>query len=64
MARLLRLEDEEAMCLDTELSSGDRTVRVQVNVTFSDQHGRRYHATREIKMRLYPETDVDIQVGR
>lgn len=63
-ANVLRLEEEEAMCLDDRLTGNDRTVRVQVNVSFINDNGDKYHGTREIKIRLGRETDVDIQNGR
>ena len=60
----LTLDKEEAMCLDVTLRGPDRTVRVQVNITFETENGVRYYSTREIKMRLRRETDVDIASGR
>jgi hypothetical protein len=48
----LILTDEEAMGLDTELKNGIRTARVQVGITFKDQNGTQYSATRIIKMRV------------
>jgi hypothetical protein len=62
--RVLRIEDEEAMAIDEELRAGQRTARVQVNVTYRDQFGTRYHGTREVKIALRRETDADIQGGR
>jgi len=56
MAKTLTLQDEEAMCLDTVLSGGERTVRVQVNISFVDATGAVYEATREVPMRLRRES--------
>ena len=49
---LLQLQGEQAMCLDTELTDGDRTAGVQVNVSYIDQDGNAWHASRIVKMRL------------
>jgi len=56
MAKTLTLEDEEAMCLDTILSGGERTVRVQINISFIDETGAVYAATREVPIRLRRES--------
>lgn len=49
---LLQLTDEEVMCLDVELSGGERTTRVQVNVEFSDNLGREWVASKVVALRL------------
>lgn len=48
----LTLSDEEAMVLDTTLEFRHPTTRVQVNVTFKDDDGVEYHASRVVKMRV------------
>lgn len=53
--KVLRIEDEEAMCLEERLENGERTVPVQVNIRFKDQYGNTYSASREIKVRLRKE---------
>lgn len=46
---------EEAMTLDPVLAWQDRTARVQVSVTYKDDNGVSYAATRIIKMRIRRE---------
>lgn len=48
---ILRLRDEEAMCLDDTLDD-TTTTKVQISVTFTDDAGTEYYATRIIKMKL------------
>ena len=49
---ILKLEDEQAMCLEDSLEAGLRTARMQVSVVFKDQNGVRYGSVRTIKMRI------------
>jgi hypothetical protein len=51
----LTVSDEEALVLDAELHNGERTARVQVNVSYKDQNGAEYTASRIVKMRLKRE---------
>jgi hypothetical protein len=48
----LKIRKEEAMSLDAQLTEWNRTARVQVSVTFVDDNGAEYVATRIIKMRV------------
>jgi hypothetical protein len=48
----LSLVGEEAMSLDDHLDWQNKTAKVQVSVTFKDDNGRVYAATRIVKMRL------------
>jgi IS30 family transposase len=57
----LKLTGEEAMSLDEQLTDWNRTARVQVNVTFTDDNGTEYHASRVIKMRVKRETWEEYQ---
>lgn len=52
---ILSIAKEEAMVLDAALEMGNRTCRVQVNVSYTDQNGAEYHATRVVKMRVKRE---------
>jgi len=52
---ILAIVKEEAMALDAALEMGNRTSRVQVNVSYTDQNGVMYHATRIVKMRVKRE---------
>lgn len=51
----LKLEEEEAMCLDEKLDTGARTARVHVTVSFVDDNGANWYAERIVKMRLRKE---------
>jgi hypothetical protein len=51
----LALVQEEAMALDTTLPWQNKTARVQVNVSYKDQNGVVYAATRIVKLRVRRE---------
>lgn len=51
----LKVTNEEAMSLDCQLTEWNRTARVQVNISYVDDNGRKYHASRIIRMKVKGE---------
>ena len=51
----LALQQEEAMALDVSLPWQNKTARVQVSVSYKDQNGVVYAATRIVKLRVKRE---------